>query len=129
MPGLSNAIEFDALKYYFSTDTTLVTRPTVWWVSLHSGDPGDDGTLNLISGPTRRQVTWNAGSGNTKTSATAQQWTAMPAVGGSGVTFVGIWNASTSGTYLATGQLTTGQPVTAGQTFNIAAGAITLTIE
>lgn len=36
-----------ALDWLLTTDS--VTRPTDWYVSLHTGDPGDDGTANEVT--------------------------------------------------------------------------------
>lgn len=131
MPGFSNALEVDVLDYYFG-GSSIAARPTAWWISIHTADPTDTGTLNQVTGngSTRKQVTWattTSGSNPTiKVSTSAQQWTAMPAAT---VTHIGIWTASTGGTYIGTGVLTTPKVVTSGQTFDIAAGAITVTVE
>jgi len=136
MAGLSNTYESDALQYYFG-GTLAVTRPTAWWISLHAGDPGESGSANAIAGggAPRKQVTWatttSGTSPTTKVSTSAQQWTGMPAVTSPGVTHIGIWSSElgTGAAYICTGVLTTPKVVTAGQTFDIAAGAITVTID
>jgi hypothetical protein len=133
MPGFSNALEVDVLQYYFGG--TISSRPTAWWISLHTADPTDTGTVALVSGngSSRRQATWATTTSGTaptiKVSTNAQQWLNMPAVGAPGITHIGIWTLSTGGVYIATGILTTPKVLTAGQTFDIAAGAITLTCE
>lgn len=46
--SMSAFATLDSLKYYF-TATSVAARPTSWTVSLHTGDPGVDGTANEVA--------------------------------------------------------------------------------
>lgn len=65
------------------------------WVSLHTADPGTTGTSEATGGGYARvQGTWTSGSGGTLTMAELS----FTAPAGT-YTHVGLWSASTSGTY------------------------------
>lgn len=91
------------------TTTALAARPTGWYVRLHTGDPGVDGTANEVTGATdpnyaATAVTWNEEeiSGITRVSNDAE--VAFPASGGVSsynVQFITIWSAASGGNCLA----------------------------
>ena len=68
-------------------------------VSLHDGDPGDNGA-NEISGGSpayaRKSVTWNSASGGAITASNQPEFD-VPA--GTTVRYVGFWSAATGGTF------------------------------
>ena len=45
---MSAAVTTDSLRYYLTTDL-VGTRPTAWTLSLHTGNPGTDGTANEVA--------------------------------------------------------------------------------
>jgi hypothetical protein len=106
---------------------TAFTPPTAVYVSLHSADPGETGA-NEISGGSyaRKQVTFNAPSGGSMTNSNLLRWDNMPAVT---VTHVALWDAATGGNCLWTGALTASVTVSAGASFEIAPGNLTVTLD
>lgn len=46
--GMSKLLTEDSLKYYL-TDEAVMARPVGWELSLHTGDPGVDGTANEVT--------------------------------------------------------------------------------
>jgi len=46
--GMSAYAKLQTMLYSLTTDA-VATRPTSWTLSLHSGDPGTDGTANEIA--------------------------------------------------------------------------------
>lgn len=45
--GMSKLLTGDSLAYYLTNEPVMV-RPTGWELSLHTGDPGIDGTANEV---------------------------------------------------------------------------------
>ncbi len=46
--AMSAYATLQSLKYYLTTEPPA-SRPTTWQVSLHTGDPGPDGTANEVT--------------------------------------------------------------------------------
>lgn len=94
-----------AVSYLFSV--AAVTRPASWFVSLHSADPGLTGTNELTSANSpgyARQADTITVTANSATNSSAisfgpatAAWTAA--------THMSVWDASTAGRPLLTGQL------------------------
>ena len=134
-----------AFSTYFATEilswfknSAFPTQLTTTYISVHSGDPGTAGTSNdetstIIGSSTRTSVAHGdlgtvgaaSGGGFEITNTSAVQMTAS-AAGGATITHFGIWDAATSGNFLASGALTVSVDVVAGDTvqFNIGAMAI-----
>lgn len=76
------------------------------WASLHSGDPSTTGA-NEISGGSpayaRKAITWNAASGGALDN-NANPVFDVPA--GTTVAWVGLWSASTAGTFYGSADVT-----------------------
>ncbi|GGV34273.1 hypothetical protein GCM10010182_67710 [Actinomadura cremea] len=93
------------------------------YVSLHTADPGTDGSSEVTGGSYARQAaTWAAASGGEKDSS-AEVVFNIPS--GTTITHVGLWSASTSGTFRGGGPLNEEQPYPTGGTFSMAAGDLT----
>lgn len=114
------------------------TDDGIWWVSLHTGDPGDDGqTSNEATGTGYARVSTVAADWNVATDATPSvldnaNAATFPTAGGdwssaADQTHFGLWNnvsASAEANYIGRGLLTTAAPVLSGQTPNFPAGAL-----
>ena len=110
MSGLTNAGE-DLLVTWMFTDTA-VTRPTAWFVALHTGDPGEAGSANEVlvandADYTRKTVAFAdpvAGSGMCLSEG---QVSHTPAVAASPytVTHASIWTLASDGVCLIKGAL------------------------
>lgn len=101
------------------------TGPAAVYVQLHTGAPGAAGTSNVATNNTRKVITFGASSGGVSTSSSDENWTNVPAT--ETYTNFSLWDASTAGNFLGSGTLTA-NPVTAGDTFDLAIGAITDTL-
>ena len=129
---------------YFGGKSGL-TQPSAWYISLHTGDPGDTAGSSEVStgGGTlyaRQQILniGNAGAGRwvDVTAANPNVMTnnatiTFPTSGASWgtITWFGVWDASTAGNYLGRGQLASSVVVGgAGITVSFAASALQLTI-
>ena len=124
--ALSNDMETHLLNYTFST--TSVTRPTAWYIALHTSDPTDTGA-NEISGNgyARQSITFTV-SGNT---ATSNSVVTFPAATGSTwgtITHCSIWTSSSSGTMIGHSALTASKTIAVGDIMQVASGSITFTL-
>jgi hypothetical protein len=96
------------------------------YVQLHTADPGTAGTTSISAGSTTRvAVTFGTASAGTTTMTTSNpQWTN----GGTSetITAISIWSASTSGTYLASGSLTSSQAWASGNILQLSSLSISI---
>lgn len=97
------------------------------YVKLHLGDPGEDGTANAAVEATRKQVTSAAAVAGTFTSTNALTWTAVSTT--ETYSHISIWDAATVGNCLWTGALAAAKAMTAGDTFEIAVGGLTVSVD
>lgn len=100
---------------FAATQPTPSTTNT--WVSLHTGDPGITGATEY-AGVTRIQFSVGAPSAGAVANTATMTFTTS---GASSVTYIGSWDAVTSGNYRIGAQL--GSPVTASS-IQFAVGAI-----
>jgi hypothetical protein len=114
---------FTAAELNAAGNAALVAG-TTYYLSLHSADPGTTGASEFTGGGYVRQAivfsTWSAGATSNNAAI------AVPNAGSTAATYVGLWTASTAGTYL--GGLPMASGVTAASvTFAIGAVAPTVT--
>lgn len=95
------------------------------WIQLHTADPGAAGTSNVATETTRKQASFGAASGGSIANDVAFSWTNI--AGSQDATYFSAWSASTAGTFLFSGTITA-NAYTAGDTYNVAIGACTVTI-
>jgi hypothetical protein len=117
-------------------DTAAVTRPTAWFVALHTGDPGATGASNEVLVATdadyiRKAVTFAAVSAGTGQclSDGAVSWTVNGASAGYTVTWASIWDAATVGNCIIKGQLPVARVLAAGGVLTFAIGEVIGAIE
>lgn len=108
MSGLSDFGE--NLVQNFRLNAVAATRPTTWFVGLHTGDPGETGATNEVStagtGYARQAVTFGASAGGIVANTGLVLF--GPAVTAWGtITHVSIWDAVTVGNCLDKGPLST----------------------
>lgn len=102
------------------------SEPADFYVKLHLGDPGAAGTGSPASETTRKQATFSAASGGAITNSAALTWTSVAAT--ETYSHVSFWDAVTGGTFLGSDALDSARSVTAGDTFEIAAGDLDISI-
>lgn len=119
-----------ALDWLLSTATA--TRPTTWYLSLHTADPGLTGANELLTSVdadyVRKAITFAAASGLTKATDAGVTWTADAAATTYIVTHVGIWDALTAGNFLSYGKLAVPETVVASGALNLSAGRVIASI-
>lgn len=134
--GLSQTIRQSQMNWFFGK---TVTAPTNIFVSLHSADPGDTGAneLSATGGYARLNyginTNWNNASGSgdaasTSTNANAIVFTSTGAFSAA-VTYLGLWSASSGGTFYGRAAVTPTQTITgSGQSVNIPIGSASFTL-
>jgi hypothetical protein len=95
------------------------------WCKLHVSDPGASATLGAAVETTRKQVTLGTVTGGVVSNTNALTWTSI--AGSEDPTHFSLWSASTAGTFYFSGTITSAAYV-AGNTFEIAAGGLTITL-
>jgi len=105
---------------------TAWTQPTAFWVKLHLGDPGSAGTASPAANTSRQQATFSAAAAGSMTTSADLTWAAVSTT--ETYSHVSFWDASTAGTFLGSDDLAAARAVTAGDTFVISAGQLTVAI-
>jgi len=99
------------------------------YCSLHQSDPGTTGASEVTGGSYARQaITFSAAAASAMTTSAALTFTSMPDTTGDDISHVGIWTAVSAGTFLIGGALTAAKVTNSGDTFEIAAGDLDLSI-
>lgn len=117
--ALSTYLRNKILDHYLGGSSFAQPTP---FVSLHTADPGLTGANEVAGGSYARQnvsAKLAAASGGSKASNADTDFTGMPAVGGGGVTHIGIWDASSAGNFLQGGALAAAKVVNLGDTFRL----------
>jgi hypothetical protein len=103
---------------------TNYTAPVGCFVQLHVADPGAAGTANPATETTRKAVTFGSvAAGGSIANTAAVQWVGI--AGSQDASHYSLWDAVTGGNFLGSG-LITANAYTAGDTYNMAIGAIVL---
>lgn len=98
------------------------------FVKLHTGDPGEEGTSNAAGETTRKEVTsWGTPTAGVLKTAAAVKWSAVST--SETYKWVSLWDASTSGNCLWVIQLEAEKAVSAGDSFELAAEALSVSLD
>ena len=120
--SISNYAELKLLDHV--SGRAAFTIPSNVYLKLHTGDPGEDATDNAATEDTRQVTAWSAAaSGAIATSATVE-WTDVSTT--ETYTHWSMWDASTAGNPLWSGELSASAAVTAGDTFQITSLTLSL---
>lgn len=115
-----------ANKWLSVLNNTTFTAITTCYVKLHTADPGSAGTTAPSAETDRKAITWNAAASGSMTMNGTLSWTAWDA-GTETISHISIWDNSTAGNVLWTGQLSSNKTVNNGDTLNITAITAALT--
>jgi len=121
--SFSNYAENAALNWLLNT--SAVTRPTAWYVAVHTADPGEDGVDGELGATddasfVRKEITFGTSTTGVAPSTLGVAWT--PTAGSFEVTHVSVWDALTGGNCLISGALVVPRTVTNANPFAIVAG-------
>lgn len=126
MSAASDFTETLALKWLLTED--LATRPTAWYVGLHTADPTDAGTGAEVSGNSYARTTV-AFSVTDDTASNSGAVTFPTASGSWGtITHIGVWDASSEGNLLFHGALSASKTIESNDTFQISTGNLDITL-
>lgn len=108
---------------------SAATRPTAWWVELHTGDPGDDGSANEVTTSIDVDYVRKAFVGGTAAlkrmaSTAACSWTTGAGATPHTVTHVSIWDAEIAGNCLFKAEKAVPVARTAGSVMTFEIGEI-----
>jgi hypothetical protein len=95
------------------------------YVKLHVGDPGANGTSNAATETTRKEASFAAASTGSIASDAAITWTNI--AGSQDATHFTAWDNASAGNFLFSGTITA-NAYTAGDTFTISSGALTVSL-
>ena len=102
------------------------TPPSALYLSLHTADPSTTGASEATGGSYGRQsVTLAAAASKATTNSGDVTFTLLPAAT---ITHVGVWTASSGGTFVGGGALTASKTTSAGDTLRIPSGDLDLTV-
>lgn len=99
------------------------TAPVEFWVKLHTGDPGDDGTANAAGETTRQQAAFNAADAGAADTSADLAWISVSDT--EIYSYLSFWDDSAAGNFLGSNRLVSARSVTAGDDFTISAGDLT----
>lgn len=134
MSAASNYLENAVLNHVLKN--TAFTQPTNLYLGLFTNDSAnaaanlEAGTLtDEISGGSyaRKLITFNAASGGSADSAATVTFDAATANWGT-ITHVAVLDASTAGNVLFYGAVTTSKTIETGDTFQVSAGNLTISL-
>ena len=98
---------------------------TTAYVKLHVGEPGSAGTSNPATETTRKSVSFGASSAGALASDADVVWTNI--AGSQDATHFTAWDNLTTGNFLFSGTIT-GNAYTAGDTYTISSGGLTVSL-
>jgi hypothetical protein len=95
------------------------------YVKLHVGDPGANGTSNAATETTRKEASFAGASSGSIASDASITWTNI--AGSQDATHFTAWDNISAGNFLFSGTITA-NAYTAGDTFTISSGALTVSL-
>lgn len=125
--SISNYAESAIMDALFNNASPAALQLSNRYVKLHTADPGEAGTTAAAGETTRKSLTSAATSNGVFTSTNDLTWTSVSTT--ETYSHISLWDASTAGNCLWVGALTASKAVTAGDTFVISAGQLTVTLD
>ena len=95
------------------------TAPAATYAQLHTGGPGAAGTSNVSSTTARQAVTWGAASAGSISESNTPTWSSWAGTNGEVVTDISVWDASSTGNFLFSAQLSSSVTMNTGDTLQL----------
>jgi hypothetical protein len=124
--GTSQTLNNNWLNTIKSTGTSYNVAGAIY-VQLHTANPGTVGTTSVSSVTTRPAITFTTPTTGVLNSSTTPSWTSWAGTNGEVVSHVSFWDASTSGTFLWSAQLSASKTINTGDTFTLSSASLTIT--
>lgn len=118
-----------AVAQLVAAQDAAIVPSTTYYLSFNTADPGTTGASEG-SGLTRQAITFGTSTSaapSVQSSTNSQSFTSMP--GSATYTYFSVWTASTSGSFLRGGSLTSSITPTTGSTVTVSTGSITLSAQ
>ena len=132
MSAFGNYSELRTLDFWFKANSLTTTAPTNVYVSLHTSDPADTGANEATTGGYSRQVQTFAAAatdgGGTTTISSNATITFGAFSGSATFTHMGIWDAASSGSFIAGGALSSSRSVVSSDQLKFNSGNITVSL-
>ncbi len=126
MTALSNFAEDLVSKWLFSS--AAATRPTAWYVALHTANPGETGATGELTGAggyaRQGSIAMTANGDGTIDNDAVLTFGPCSGSDWGSVTHVSIWDAVSGGNCLIYGALTAAKTVQVGDSLQFAAAAL-----
>ena len=117
--GLSTYLRNKILDAVFRNTSLAIAVP---YISLHDGDPGDNGANELSGGSyVRGTVGFDAAASAATSNTDALAFTGLP---GATITHLAVWDAESGGNFAWGGALTAPKTVAAGDGVTFSAGEL-----
>lgn len=123
--SVSNFLENTIMDLCFN-GTAYAGQATVY-TKLHTADPGEAGLTAAAGETTRKATTLGASANGVVTSDADISWVSVST--SETYSHVSLWDNVAAGNCLWTGALTASRAVIAGDTFTIASGSLTVTLD
>lgn len=101
--------------------------PANTYIGLNTGAPGAAGTSNTSSVTTREAVTWGAASAGSISESNTPTWASWAGTNGEVVTDITCWDASSSGNFLFSAQLSSSVTMDTGDTLELTTLTVSFT--
>lgn len=103
------------------------------WIQFHTGDPGAAGSANTTASVAgRKQITLEAvntsGTNRRRRNSVLIRWDAGDVTGSATLSHYSVWSASTAGTFLISGSLSSSVSVSSGTPIEIAVNQLEFAI-
>lgn len=127
MSAASDYTENLALEWLLTANAA--TRPTAWYLGLHTGSPADDdsGANEVSGGSYARQTVAFSVTADTASNSATITFPAATANWGT-ISHISVYDASTAGNLLFHGAVTTSKTIESGDTFQVSSGNLTITL-
>lgn len=131
MTAFSNYLENKILDHTLRGASGAYTAPTTIYVGLFTASPTDANSGTEVSGGSyaRQSITFGTAASSGAISNTATVTFPTASANWGTITHIGLYDNSTSGNLMYWGAVTVSKTITTGDTFSIAIGNLTITLD
>jgi hypothetical protein len=112
--SLSNYMENNLLKVLKNEAPAKVEK---YYVKLHTGDPGEEGTSNAATEATRKELVFGTIASGSVPITNTPKWTSVSTA--ETYSYGSVWDASTGGNCVGSGPLTESKAMSVGDNFEL----------
>ena len=129
MTAFTNYAESAVIKWLMTN--AAVTRPTSWFVALHTADPTETGAVGELSGNgyARQSAVFSEDTNGLVDNDGIITFGPCTTVNWGNVTHISVWDAVSAGNCLAKGPLSSAVTININDSLTIAAGALDVSVD